>query len=110
VLDNAAAHHNNLVKQLAAKLKIELMFLPAYTPELNPIEALWGIIKRDFKQRLMQTKHIVKEQAQFQELLQSSLDAITPEVQQKAARSNHRAYLYQVLGNTLDEYFEEKVQ
>jgi transposase len=81
VLDNAAAHHNNFVKLLAAKLKIELMFLPAYTPELNPIEALWGIIKRDFKQRLMQTKHIVKEQPQFRELLQASLDAITPEVQ-----------------------------
>jgi transposase len=53
VLDNAAAHHTNFVKQAAAKLKIELMFLPAYTPELNPIEALWGIIKRDFKKRLM---------------------------------------------------------
>ena len=55
----------------------------------------------------MQTKHIVKEQPQFQELLQSSLDAITPEVQQKAARSNHRAFMHQVLGNTLDDYLEE---
>ena len=60
VLDNAAAHHNNFVKLLAARLKIEMMFLPAYTPELNPIEALWGIIKRDFRKRLMMTKHIVK--------------------------------------------------
>jgi len=110
VLDNAAAHHNNFVKQLAAKLKIELMFLPAYTPELNPIEALWGIIKRDFKQRLMLTKHIVKEQPQFQELLQCSLDDVTPEAQQKAARSNHRAFLYQVLGNTFDEHLEEQRQ
>lgn len=81
VLDNAAAHHNNLAKQLAAKLKIELMFLPAYTPELNPIEALWGIIKRDFRKRLMMTKHIVKQQPEFKQLLQDSLDAITPEVQ-----------------------------
>lgn len=95
---------------MAAKLKIELMFLPAYTPELNPIEALWGIIKRDFKQRLMQTKHIVKEQLQFKELLESSLEAITPEVQQKAARSNHRAFMYQVLGNRLDDYLEECAQ
>jgi transposase len=110
VLDNAAAHHNNFVKQLAAKLKIELMFLPAYTPELNPIEALWGIIKRDFKQRLMLTKHIVKEQPQFQELLQCSLDDVTPEAQQKAARSNHRAFLYQVLGDTFDEHLEEQRQ
>jgi len=110
VLDNAAAHHNNFVKQLAAKLKIELMFLPAYTPELNPIEALWGIIKRDFKQRLMLTKHIVKEQPQFQELLQCSLDDVTPEAQQKAARSNHRAFLYQVLGNTFDEHLEGQRQ
>ena len=81
VLDNAAAHHNNFVKLLAARLKIELMFLPAYTPELNPIEALWGIIKRDFRKRLMMTKHIVKQQPEFRQLLQDSLDAIKPEVQ-----------------------------
>ena len=80
VLDNAAAHHNNFVKLLAARLKIEMMFLPAYTPELNPIEALWGIIKRDFRKRLMMTKHIVKQQPEFRQLLQDSLDAITPEV------------------------------
>jgi len=107
VLDNAAAHHNNFVKLLAAKLNIELMFLPAYTPELNPIEALWGNIKREFKQRLMLTKHIVKDQDQFRDLLQCSLDAITPEVQQKAAQSNHRAFMYQVLGNTLEAYVAE---
>ena len=81
VLDNAAAHHHSLVKLLAARLKIELMFLPAYTPELNPIEALWGIIKKDFRKRLMETKHIVKKQPEFKQLLQDSLDAITPEVQ-----------------------------
>ena len=80
VLDNAAAHHNNFVKLLAARLKIEMMFLPAYTPELNPIEALWGIVKRDFRKRLMMTKHIVKQQPEFRQLLQDSLDAITPEV------------------------------
>jgi transposase len=101
VLDNAAAHHNNFVKLLAARLKIEMMFLPAYTPELNPIEALWGIIKRDFRKRLMMTKHIVKQQPEFRQLLQDSLDAITPEVQQRAAKTNHRGYMYKVLGDRL---------
>jgi len=51
VLDNAPAHRTLANKQLAATLKLELMFLPPYTPELNSIEALWSVIKSDFKQR-----------------------------------------------------------
>lgn len=58
VLDNAMAHHTTNVTNMAASQKIELMFLPPYTPELNPIEALWGIVKRDFKNRMANCKSI----------------------------------------------------
>lgn len=34
-------------------------------------------------------------------MLQQCLDSVTPQVQQKAARTNHRAYLFQVLGEQL---------
>ena len=49
VLDNAPAHRTQANKDLAAKLDIELLYMPPYTPELNSIEALWSVIKRDFK-------------------------------------------------------------
>ena len=33
--------------ELAGKLNIELLFLPAYSPNLNLIERLWKWIKKD---------------------------------------------------------------
>ena len=51
MLDNHPAHKTNINKEMARQLNFELMFMPPYTPELNSIEALWSVIKRDFKQR-----------------------------------------------------------
>jgi transposase len=39
---------------LAEDLNFELMFMPPYTPEFNCIEALWSVIKKDFKHRVLQ--------------------------------------------------------
>jgi hypothetical protein len=47
VLDNARYQHCKIVKELAEKLKIELLFLPSYSPNLNLIERLWKFIKKD---------------------------------------------------------------
>jgi len=42
ILDNAKVHHSKKVKAwLEWNKKIELVFLPAYSPNLNPIERLW---------------------------------------------------------------------
>lgn len=46
VLDNARYPRCALVQTCAAKLKIELLFLPAYSPNLNLIERLWKFVKK----------------------------------------------------------------
>ena len=46
VLDNARYQRNAAVQALAAELKIELLFLPSYSPNLNLIERLWKFLKR----------------------------------------------------------------
>jgi len=46
-LDNAKYQHCNIVKKRADDLKIELMFLPSYSPNLNLIERLWKWLKKD---------------------------------------------------------------
>lgn len=46
VLDNARYQHNAAVEALAVELKITLLFLPSYSPNLNLIERLWKFIKR----------------------------------------------------------------
>lgn len=46
VLDNARYQRNAAVQALADQLKIKLLFLPSYSPNLNLIERLWRYLKR----------------------------------------------------------------
>ena len=44
VLDGAAYHRSEMVRNAAKVLNIELHYLPPYSPNLNPIERLWKIM------------------------------------------------------------------
>jgi transposase len=48
IIDNARYHHARLHKEWREKCssKFELMFLPPYSPELNPIERVWKLTRR----------------------------------------------------------------
>jgi transposase len=46
VLDNARYQRNAVVMALAEELKLTLLFLPSYSPNLNLIERLWRFTKR----------------------------------------------------------------
>jgi len=46
VLDNARYQHCAKVMDLAKQLKIDLIFLPSYSPNLNLIERLWRFVKK----------------------------------------------------------------
>jgi transposase len=47
VLDNARYQRCAVVQRLAKELRIELLFLPAYSPNLNLIERLWKFVKKE---------------------------------------------------------------
>ena len=47
VLDNARYQRCELVQALAAELRIELLYLPSYSPNLNLIERLWKFVKKE---------------------------------------------------------------
>ncbi len=46
-LDNARYQKCRLVITTAARLQIELCFLPTYSPNLNLIERLWRFVKKE---------------------------------------------------------------
>ena len=47
ILDNFSSHRYKLVREFAEENNILLVFLPAYSPDLNPIEQIWRAIKRE---------------------------------------------------------------
>jgi transposase len=47
VLDNARYQRCRFIVALAARLGIELLFLPPYSPNLNLIERLWKFVKKE---------------------------------------------------------------
>lgn len=48
ILDNVRFHHAKLLRPFLEKNKdkIELMFLPAYSPDFNPIERVWWYMRK----------------------------------------------------------------
>ncbi len=69
VLDNFPTHKAKSVKKKACELNIELIYLPPYSPDLNPIEYLWKSIKR-----LISISHIESKQELIEIVRQSFLD------------------------------------
>ncbi|MGE0085320.1 MAG: IS630 family transposase [Desulfococcaceae bacterium] len=49
LIDNAGIHK---AERLIIPENIRLLFLPSYSPELNPIERFWQYIKRDIKGKI----------------------------------------------------------
>ena len=56
ILDQGPSNKALSVRTLAAKLNIEIIFLPAYSPNLNPIERLWKF----FKKKVLYNKYYEK--------------------------------------------------
>lgn len=45
IIDNASFHKSLKARELIEKAGCSLKFLPAYSPDLNPIENSWAVIK-----------------------------------------------------------------
>lgn len=49
IMDNAAFHKSKLTLELIESVGCRLLFQPAYSPDLNPIEKQWATLKAKFK-------------------------------------------------------------
>jgi transposase len=71
VLDNARYQKCEVVRLLAAELKIELLYLPTYSPNLNRIERLWKFVKKE-----VLSCRYYEDFARFKAAIVECLDAI----------------------------------
>lgn len=54
IMDNASFHKSQKTKELIESVGCKLIFLPPYSPDLNPIEKFWANMKRWIKQQIAQ--------------------------------------------------------
>ena len=70
VIDNFRTHKSTLVKEKAKELEIYLVYLPPYSPDLNPSEYIWRSIKRMlslvFVKSLDDMKTVISDGISFQ--------------------------------------------
>lgn len=56
IMDNMKSHHAKAVRNLLDSSGVRYIYLPPYSPDLNPIEKLWSTVKsflRKFKARTL---------------------------------------------------------
>jgi transposase len=49
-MDNAAFHKNKITQELIESRQCQLLYLPPYSPDFNPIEQKWGYVKNMVKE------------------------------------------------------------
>lgn len=72
VMDNLAAHKGPNVSRLLAASGAQVLYLPPYSPDLNPIELMWAKVKA----HLRRTK--ARTQDELYEAIVRALAAVTP--------------------------------
>jgi len=78
VLDNARYQRCRLVMDLAKELGVELLFLPSYSPNLNLIERLWKLVKKECLY-----SHYYENFTSFRGAIQTFLDTMNQTHQKK---------------------------
>ena len=73
VMDNLGAHKNELTVGLIEQAGAEVRFLPAYSPDLNPIEMMWSKVKALLR------KAQARNHPDLLAAIASALNAVTPD-------------------------------
>jgi transposase len=55
VMDNAPVHHGGRIKEICAAAGVLLVYLPPYSPNMNPIEKFFSVLKSQLKRRQILT-------------------------------------------------------
>jgi transposase len=72
VLDNLSSHKSARTRELIEAAGAELVFLPPYSPDLNPIEMVFAKIKQALRSLACRTQRALWDS------IQPVLDAVTP--------------------------------
>jgi len=61
VMDNLSSHKNERTLALLARVGAQALFLPAYSPDLNPIEKMWSKLKAYLRKTEPRTREALEQ-------------------------------------------------
>ena len=61
-LDNLSVHHSKVITELFGE-RVDCRFLPPYSCALNPIERLWHLVKKQWRERIIGCDHMSDKEA-----------------------------------------------
>jgi transposase len=73
IMDNLSPHKSNLTLSLIEQAGAEVLFLPAYSPDFNPIEKMWSKVKQHLRSAEART------QPALIQAIASALESVTPQ-------------------------------
>ncbi len=73
VMDNLNVHKSQIAKKLVEEKGCEYIFLPEYSPDLNPIEKMWSKVKQVLKGIKARSRE------ELEKTIGKTLDCVTPE-------------------------------
>lgn len=75
IMDNLSIHKGNKVRQLIEARGCQLLFLPAYSPDLSPIEEAFSKIKAVLRRMGARTREALQEALEYALTTVSASDA-----------------------------------
>ena len=73
ILDNATSHYSEEAIAMIEETGAGVVFLPPYSPELNPIENIWAKVKNFLK------KTVISNTDELYQAIADALEMITPD-------------------------------
>jgi transposase len=74
VLDNSSVHTSKLVLEVLVELGINVVFLPVYSPDFNPVELMWAYVRGILRKLKARTEEALVD------AVVEALDCVTPEL------------------------------
>jgi transposase len=73
--DNAPVHTAHIIRRILEELRVEVMIYPPYSPDLNPIENLWAIMKAKIYELYPHLEYAPDSEATLNELIKAAKEA-----------------------------------